>query len=89
MSGMVPDSAMNGDGEPRTDMAMHNGSLPMSHLARHEDDIAQFDPSMGLPGMTFADDELWSSIFADAGFSINEGVFLPYGNELGNMGPPT
>lgn len=38
--------------------------------------MASFDHSLGLQDFAFGDDEIWSSIFADAGFSISEGVFM-------------
>lgn len=55
----------------------------------HDSGLEPYDYSVGLQDFAFADDEIWASMFADAGFSINEGVFLPYNDELGDMGPPT
>lgn len=38
--------------------------------------MATYDYSLGLQDFAFGDDEIWSSLFADAGFSISEGVFM-------------
>ena len=56
-----------------------------------EGDLSNYDNNpFGLHEFSFADDEIWANLFADAGFNIAEGVFLPYGdNDIGNMGPPT
>lgn len=50
--------------------------------------LPSYDCSSGSYDFAFADDEIWATVFADAGFSINDGIFLPYSNEeLESMGP--
>lgn len=75
-------------GNTHTNEVENSTSLPES--SNHEGNLSAYDNPFGFQDFAFADDEIWANLFADAGFSINEGVFLPFGDsELGNLGPPT
>jgi hypothetical protein len=94
-------SARNAVSDSGDVMAMLGGELgihanetdttfALQGTAASDGGLKGFDNSFGLHDFTFADDEIWADLFAGAGFNINEGIFLPYGDsELGNMGPPT
>lgn len=81
---VVATSGSNGDALNSINETGSTFSLP--ETLGHDISLGEYDNTFGIQDFAFADDNIWASLFADAGFNINEGVFLPYGEgEFDNM----
>lgn len=49
-------------------MAVESGGLGEDQIGAHSETIGNY---------AFSDDEMWEKMFAEAGFRLNDGVFMP------------